>query len=80
MSDNGDLREDLKLPDNEIGQQLKTEHSAGKELLVSFQICIHLFTQFKTTSRAYAWLSSVARLARQRLLLFYYRQSMCTHN
>lgn len=35
MSDNGDLREDLKIPDGEIGQQLKTEYDAGKELLVS---------------------------------------------
>lgn len=36
MSDNGDLREDLKVPDGDIGAQLKTEYDAGKELLVSF--------------------------------------------
>lgn len=35
MSDNGDLREDLKIPEAEIGQQLKSEYDAGKELLVS---------------------------------------------
>lgn len=35
MSDNGDLREDLKIPDGEIGQQLKAEYDNGKELLVS---------------------------------------------
>jgi len=35
MSDNGDLREDLKIPEAEIGQQLKNEYDAGKELLVS---------------------------------------------
>lgn len=35
MSDNGDLREDLKIPEGEIGQQLKNEYDAGKELLVS---------------------------------------------
>lgn len=35
MSDNGDLREDLKVPDGELGAQLKAEYEAGKELLVS---------------------------------------------
>lgn len=35
MSDNGDLREDLKIPEGEIGLQLKTEYDNGKELLVS---------------------------------------------
>lgn len=35
MSDNGDLREDLKIPEGDIGQQLKNEYDAGKELLVS---------------------------------------------
>lgn len=39
MSDNGDLREDLKVPDGELGAQLKAEYEAGKELLVSEQIC-----------------------------------------
>ena len=34
MSDNGDLREDLKVPDGELGTQLKAEYEAGKELLV----------------------------------------------
>ena len=35
MSDGGDLREDLKIPDGELGQQLRAEYDAGKELLVS---------------------------------------------
>lgn len=35
MSDNGDLREDLKLPDGELGTQLRAEFDNGKELLVS---------------------------------------------
>lgn len=35
MSDNGDLREDLKIPDGELGTQLRSEYDAGKELLVS---------------------------------------------
>lgn len=35
MADNGDLREDLKIPDGELGQQLRADYDAGKELLVS---------------------------------------------
>jgi len=35
MADNGDLREDLKVPDGELGAQLRTDFEAGKELLVS---------------------------------------------
>lgn len=35
MTDGGDLREDLKLPDGELGAQLRVEFDAGKELLVS---------------------------------------------
>jgi translation initiation factor 5A len=35
MSDNGDLREDLKIPEGDIGVQLKNEYDNGKELLVS---------------------------------------------
>lgn len=41
MSDNGDLREDLKIPEAEIGQQLKNEYDAGKELLVRKQTILH---------------------------------------
>lgn len=42
MSDNGDLREDLKIPEGEIGGQLKNEYDAGKELLVSLKFSINL--------------------------------------
>lgn len=35
MADNGELREDLKVPDGELGAQLRADHEAGKELLVS---------------------------------------------
>lgn len=35
MTDNGDIREDLKIPEGELGQTLRTEFDAGKELLVS---------------------------------------------
>lgn len=34
MGDNGDLREDLKIPEGELGAQLKAEYDNGKELLV----------------------------------------------
>lgn len=33
MGDGGDLREDLKVPDGELGQQLKSEYEAGREIL-----------------------------------------------
>jgi len=33
MSDNGDVREDLKVPDGEIGAQVRAEHSSGKDIL-----------------------------------------------
>lgn len=34
MSDGGDLREDLKIPDGELGTQLRSDFDSGKELLV----------------------------------------------
>lgn len=33
MSDNGDTREDLKLPEAELGQKIREEFDSGKELL-----------------------------------------------
>lgn len=41
MADNGDLREDLKIPDGELGTQLRADYDAGKELLVRFPVEIH---------------------------------------
>lgn len=35
MGDNGDLREDLKVPEAELGAQLRSEFDSGKELLVT---------------------------------------------
>jgi translation initiation factor 5A len=35
MADNGDLREDLKIPDGDLGTQLRSDFDNGKELLVS---------------------------------------------
>jgi len=33
MNDNGDLREDLKVPDGDMGAQLRTDFENGRELL-----------------------------------------------
>jgi translation initiation factor 5A len=33
MKDDGELREDLKLPDGELGAQLTTEYENGREIL-----------------------------------------------
>lgn len=35
MADNGELREDLKIPDGDLGTQLRADYESGKELLVS---------------------------------------------
>lgn len=34
MNDGGDIREDLKIPDGDLGTQLRSEFESGKELLV----------------------------------------------
>ncbi len=44
MNDNGDLREDLKLPDGDLGSQLKTDFENGRELLVTNKF--HIFLKF----------------------------------
>lgn len=38
MNDAGDLREDLKLPDGDLGAQIKTDFENGRELLVSYAL------------------------------------------
>lgn len=43
MADNGELREDLKIPDGELGAQLRADHEAGKELLVSIVIILESY-------------------------------------
>lgn len=34
MNDGGDIREDLKVPDGELGNALRADYESGKELLV----------------------------------------------
>jgi len=38
MADNGELREDLKIPDGDLGTQLRADFESGKELLVSMPL------------------------------------------
>lgn len=33
MADNGDLREDLKVPEGELGQAIRADFEAGREIL-----------------------------------------------
>lgn len=35
MSDNGDIREDLKIPEGDLGNSIRTDFDGGKDLLVS---------------------------------------------
>lgn len=35
MDDSGDIREDLKVPDGELGTQLRSDFDNGRSLLVS---------------------------------------------
>lgn len=35
MGDNGDIREDLRVPDNDIGREIESKFEAGDDFLVS---------------------------------------------
>lgn len=35
MSDNGDVRDDLKVPEGELGQKIRSEYENGNDILVS---------------------------------------------
>lgn len=51
MNDNGDLREDLKVPDGDLGSQLKTDFENGRELLViDLSIFLHLVSMINLVS------------------------------
>lgn len=43
MTDSGDLREDLKLPEGDLGLQLQTEFDSGKDIIVSIDFKIISF-------------------------------------
>jgi len=40
MDDNGDIRSDLRVPDNEVGQKIKADFEAGIELIVTVLKCL----------------------------------------
>lgn len=46
MGDGGDLREDLKIPEGDLGAQLKKEFEEGKELLVRKALFIYISTMY----------------------------------
>lgn len=35
MSDNGDIREDLRVPDSDVGKEIESKFEAGDDFLVS---------------------------------------------
>ena len=66
MADNGDLREDLKIPDGEVGAQLRAEYDAGKDILCTVlkscgeevsaaTNCVHLATRIKSCESDISW-------------------------
>lgn len=50
MADNGELREDLKIPDGDLGTQLRADYESGKELLVSMLLYCILWIIFVNVS------------------------------
>lgn len=37
MSDNGDIREDLRVPESEVGKEIEAKFEAGEEFMVSYK-------------------------------------------
>lgn len=35
MMDNGDVREDLRVPEGDLGKEIESKHSAGEDMMVS---------------------------------------------
>lgn len=35
MMDNGDVREDLRVPEGDLGKEIETKHGAGEDMMVS---------------------------------------------
>ena len=40
MSDNGEIREDLRVPENDVGKEIESKFEAGDEFMVSVFIII----------------------------------------
>lgn len=43
MFENGDIREDLRLPEGDLGKEIQNKFDANDEFLVSFAMCFKLF-------------------------------------
>lgn len=37
MMDNGDVREDLRVPEGDLGKEIESKYSAGEDMMVSTQ-------------------------------------------
>lgn len=35
MMDNGDVREDLRVPEGDLGKEIESKHGAGEDMMVS---------------------------------------------
>lgn len=47
MSDNGDVREDLRVPENEVGKEIEAKFEAGEDFLVSSGLLEFLASRLK---------------------------------
>lgn len=43
LQDSGELREDLKIPEGDLGKEIESKHEAGEEILVSI-VALMLFS------------------------------------
>lgn len=49
MSDDGNIREDLKVPDGDLGNTLRADYDSGKELLVIISIRKQIYVILRLT-------------------------------
>ena len=42
MGDNGDVREDLRVPDSDLGKEIEQKFAASEDILVSLGVCVHV--------------------------------------
>lgn len=40
MGDNGDVREDLRVPDSDLGKEIEQKFAASEDILVSVCVCV----------------------------------------
>ncbi len=43
MMDNGDVREDLRVPEGDLGKEIESKFAAGEEMLVSASVWMNAF-------------------------------------